>query len=208
MQINHEELFNRDNFKEIKRLKYDSIIPFVFENIKHKNWAVTFYLFINSLYLAILAGISVYGFLKMDFNGGTYFSWILWGILGGSFVVIPFHEAFHGLAYKLQGAPKIHFGADMKQMLFYVAADKYVIGRRSFYVVALTPFMAINIITLVFTPFLSAYMLVMIFTFLLLHNIMCIGDFAMVSYFAHHKDKELFTFDDHQNRISYIFERV
>jgi hypothetical protein len=37
---------------------------------------------------------------------------------------------------------------------------------------------------------------------------MCIGDFAMISFFQLKKDKELYTYDDHKEKTSYIFEKI
>lgn len=206
--MNADSLNENPDFRLFKKLGYDSIIPFVLENIRLKNNATRFYFFINILFLAILFGLSLRGFNAYNFTYGTYFKFLFGGILAGSFLVVPFHEGFHGLAYKIKGAPSIQFGADMKQMLFYVAADKYVVGRKKFYFVALAPFVMINLIGIIFLFFVPIYWHIFIYTFLLMHNIMCIGDFAMVSFFMHHDDKDLYTFDDHKERVSYIYEKV
>ena len=206
--IEAEKIIENPEYKLIKKLEYDDIIHFVIENIRLKNSSTRFYFFINILFLGILIGLSMWGFQSLGFSFGSYFKFLLGGILAGSFLVVPFHEGFHGLAYKIQGAPKIHFGADMKQMLFYVAADKYVVGRKKFYFVALAPFVMINLTGIIFLFFLPAYWHIFIYSFLLMHNIMCIGDFAMVSFFIDHSDKDLYTFDDHKERVSYIYEKV
>jgi hypothetical protein len=36
---------------------------------------------------------------------------------------------------------------------------------------------------------------------------MCAGDFALLSYFEFHRDKELYTFDDVRNKTSYFYYR-
>jgi hypothetical protein len=94
-------------------------------------------------------------------NIGAMVKQLVAGTIAGSFLVIPLHESVHGLAYKIIGAPKIHFGADLKQMIFYVAADKYPVGRKGFYFIALAPFLFINLsgaITLIFFPEKSLYL--------------------------------------------------
>lgn len=203
-----DKISEDQNYRLLKKLEYDDIVPFVMENIRLRNNATRFYFFINILFLVIIFVLSIRGFQALSFTWGTYFKYLFGGILAGSFLVVPFHEGFHGLAYKIKGAPKIHFGADMKQMLFYVAADKYVVGRKKFYFVALAPFVMINLIGIIFLFFVPIYWHIFIYTFLLMHNIMCIGDFAMVSFFMHHDDKDLYTFDDHKERVSYIYEKV
>jgi hypothetical protein len=138
----------------------------------------------------------------------TYFSFLGWGVLAGSILIIPFHEVLHGMAYKLVGAPTITYGADFRQMLFYVAADRFVINSREFAVVALAPFVVINLVCLLLMIFLPVQWMIFFLSLLLLHNIMCIGDFAMLSYFSKNSRLKLFTFDDHKQKVSYIFESV
>jgi hypothetical protein len=40
---------------------------------------------------------------------------------------------------------------------------------------------------------------------LFFHTTMCIGDFALMSYYDVNKDKEIYTFDDVKSRISYFY---
>jgi hypothetical protein len=42
---------------------------------------------------------------------------------------------------------------------------------------------------------------------LLMHSSMCSGDFGLLSYLEFHKDKELVTFDDVANKITYFYVR-
>jgi len=206
--IKAEDLSDSLKFRKLHELQYDGIVPFVFENIKKKTLSSRFYLFINALYLILLIGITIYGFSSSIINLRQYAINIFWSFAAGSFFVIPFHEGFHGLAYKILGASRIHFGADMRQMLFYVAADRFVIDRKGFYMVALAPFSVINLASLLTMFFVGFYGIVFILSFCLLHNVMCIGDFAMISFYQQNKQKELYTYDDHKGRISYIYEKI
>ena len=203
-----EELQNENEYRMLKSLRYDEILSFVFDNIRQKTFSSRFYLVINFFYLFLLIGLSIAGFIYQEYRLSSYILYISGGILAGSFLVIPIHEALHGLAYKMIGAPRIHYGADLRQMLFFVAADRYVIGRKGFYLVALTPFIVINSLSILALFFLHPYWLVAGLAFLLLHNIMCIGDFSMVSYFELNPGRELYTYDDHKIRTSYIFEKI
>jgi hypothetical protein len=204
--ISIEDLWNSEKYNPLKTLRYQEIVEFVFENIKLKNSATRWYFIYNFFTLALLILAAIYG----PNSGGHLFKNIsrslLWGALSGSIFIIPVHEIIHGISYLLQGAPKIHFGADFKQMIFYVASDKYIIDRKKFYIVALSPFILINLITL-FVAIINPQWIIFSLCFLLFHNIMCIGDFAMVSFFLKHRDKELYTYDDHNEKISYIFEK-
>jgi len=203
-----DQLEHDPHFSPVNRLHYDNTLEFVWQNIRYKNLASGFYFFVNIFSLLFLLMISIHGFIILDFLPGRFLPCLLWGIVAGSFIVIPVHEGLHGLAYMLTGAPAVHFGADLKQMLFYVAANRHVLGRKGFYFIALTPFSVINILSILAASLLSPYWHIFFVCFLLFHNIMCIGDFAMISYFVRHPQKELYTFDDHQSRISYIYERI
>ena len=208
MNYKIEDLKDEKRFRLVYVLHYEEIADFVFENIKKSTIASRMYFFVNLIVLAIIFGVSVAGFKNEIFNFKGYIGSFFWGMLAGSIFVIPLHELMHGIAYKIKGAQKIQFGADIRQAIFYVAADKYVVGKNTFFFVALAPFLSINFAAFVVIQFATPLQLVLILFFLLFHNIMCIGDFAMVSYFINHREKELYTYDDHREKTSYIYERI
>ncbi len=203
-----DDLHNSPKFRLLEELRYESIIPFVFRNIGHATRSGIFYRFVNIFLGVFVLGFSIYGFRAGIFTAGPYLKILLWAILSGTLLVIPLHEGLHALAYKLSGAPRVFFGMDLKQMLFYVSTDNYVVGRRQFYFVALSPFAFINGISIAVLFFSGPYGFLFISVFLFLHSLMCIGDFAMVSFFEKRKDKKLYTYDKHTERISYIFEEL
>ena len=93
-------------------------------------------------------------------------------------------------------------------MIFYVTANSYVIGRSSFFVVALAPFIIINL-SMIIVYFTSGWLVLhTLLVFLFFHNIMCIGDFAMISFYQQNKDRELYTWDDISIKTSYIYEKI
>ena len=208
MQYKVEDLQDTNRFKLIRILRYQEIVEFVFENIRKTNNATRLYYFVSLLTFAFIAGLTITGFKNEIFSFKGYASSFFWGLLAGSFFIIPVHELLHGLAYKLKGAPRINMGADLKQGIFYVAADKFVIGKEKFFFVALFPFIIINIIALLLIPFTNPTQLITLFYFLFFHNMMCIGDFAMMSFFIENKGKELYTYDDHKEKTSYIYELI
>ncbi|MFW5644755.1 MAG: hypothetical protein ACOCZL_02470, partial [Bacteroidota bacterium] len=124
---------NSGNFRLIHKLHYDEILGFVFENIRKKTFSSRFYFAFNIFTLALIVCFLIHGLQNNSLTLKAFGFQFLIGMFAGSFLVIPFHEGFHGLAYKLAGAPKIRFGADMKQMIFYVTAHRYVLNRKGFY---------------------------------------------------------------------------
>ena len=205
--VSVDDLWNTEKFNHIKTLRYQEIVGFVFENIKLKNGATRWYFSYNLINLILLTSLIIYGLSTGSLVFKTLSKFFLFGLLAGSIAVIPVHEIIHGITYLLHGAPKIFFGADLRQMIFYVASDKYVLNRKGFFRVALSPFIIINLATIFLSIYLNINWCIFALSFLLFHNIMCIGDFAMVSYFLKHKDKELYTYDDHKEKTSYIFEK-
>ena len=120
--------------------------------------------------------------------------------------MIPPHELLHGLAYRLLGARKIKFGMDLQQFIFYVTADRFPISKKELAVLAMTPFVLINLGLIALTATWISQFTIFSASLLLCHNIMCIGDFAIISY-AFSQKGELFTYDDIEKKKSYFFER-
>jgi hypothetical protein len=202
---------NSGEFRLVKELGFNEILKFVLENILIRNVFTIFYLVYNLLFfylliIQIVNGIAGTGFTFKTF--GIYFPGFMWGVIAGSFLIIPFHEGLHALAFFFIGARKIKFGADMKQMIFYATAADFVAGRKGFTLVALAPFVIINLfsIPLMFTGDLEIRLFIT--TMLFFHNIMCIGDFGMLSFFSRYKDKEMYTFDDLKSKTAFFYERI
>jgi hypothetical protein len=207
-RITAEYIENSTGFRKLTELKYDHIIPFVFENIKKTTLSSRFYFFVNSITLFLILYFLIHGLRTDTLSFQEFIKQFVTGLFAGSILVIPFHEGFHGLAFKLAGAPRIHYGADLKQMIFYVTAHNYVIGRYPFYFVALAPFVMINLIVIILYLTTGFFALQTTLTLLFFHNIMCIGDFAMISFYQQNPGKELYTWDDISIKTSYIYEKL
>jgi hypothetical protein len=203
-----EHIRNSGEFRLVKELRFNEILAFVLENIRAKNAYTVFYVLINLLFISLLSGESIYGFIKGVLTFKTYLACLGWGVLAGSILIIPFHEGIHALGFLLIGAKKIRFGADLKQMIFYATANNFVAGSKGFSFVAMAPFLTINVaclpIMLNSDPEIRLFFTIM----LLLHNIMCIGDFGMLSFYRQNKDKEMFTFDDIPTKTAFFYERI
>jgi hypothetical protein len=209
--LNVEYIRKSDEFRLVKELGFNEILKFVMENIVIRNVFTIIYLVYNLLFIYLLIAQLVIGIGETGFTFNTfsiYFPGIMWGAVAGSLLIIPFHEGLHALAFLVIRARKIKFGADMKQMIFYATAADFVAGRKGFTLVALAPFAIINLfsIPLMLTGDLEIRLFITVM--LLLHNVMCIGDFGMLSFFSRHKDKEMFTFDDLETKTAFFYERI
>jgi len=201
-----ETLHREQAYRLILQLDFNEMIPFVISNIRKASLSSLLYLIINSAFLIF---IIIYAFWSINLghtNTGRVIWLVLAGILTGSFLVILPHELLHGLAYRILGARKIKFGADLQQFIFYVTADGFPISKKELIFLAMTPFVLINLLLIVFTAVWVPQLTLFSASFLFCHNLMCIGDFAMISYAYSHKG-EVFTYDDTENKRSYFFER-
>lgn len=193
-------------YRQILELEFSEMIPFVLSNIRKRGIIPLLYLGINMLFFLFIILYAVRG-VRMDLlTGGKIFWQLLAGILAGSILVIVPHELLHGLAYRIIGARKIRFGMDMQQFIFYVTADRFPISKAQLAFLAMTPFVLINLVVIACTAVWASQFTLFSAAFLFCHNIMCIGDFAIVNY-AFTQKGEVYTYDDTANRRSYFFER-
>lgn len=207
MDYTYHDIRNSNKFSMLLKLEQDKIVDFVFKYFKKNNNATRMFYFLNILFVILLIRIMVEGFLMNDVSWGKVLLYSFFGLLAGMAAVIPFHEGIHGLAYKMVGAKKIKFGMDIKQGIFFVTADRFVIGRNKFFVVALAPFVVLTAVFLTgfyLSPFYYKWMFIVT---LISHSTMCIGDFAFMSFFFEYPEKELYTFDEPEKKLSYVYEK-
>ncbi len=119
-------------------------------------------------------------------------------------ILIIIHELIHATAYYFVSGKKIYFGADIKKFVFYAASDKVVYNGRQFCIVALSPFVVINIVCLIayfINPSLGAFYL----TILFFHSLFCSGDFIFLNFISNYKLNDFYTYDDRQAKKSYYY---
>jgi hypothetical protein len=197
-------LQNDPSYKKILELDFSNMTPFVLDNIRGREKMTVLFLVLNIATALFILFYLVWG-LSMDrFDGRTVFWRIGAGILAGTILIIPPHELLHGMAYRLLGARKIRFGVDFQQFIFFVTADRFPISRNELRFLAMTPFVAINLITIGLTAIWFPDWILFSATLLLSHNIMCIGDFAVTSYANKIKGK-LYSFDEIEKKKSYFY---
>jgi hypothetical protein len=197
---------NDPNWRLLLALRYDDLLPFIAEQFQGKSWVIRFYWALLGLTMALLTTISIQdvrtgqiGWFKLlqCFGLGTLLVFTL---------MIPLHEGLHGLAYKLTGAPKVTFGANWRKFYFYVVANQFIIGRRPFVFVAVTPFATITSLSVVALFFVSTPVKWVLLAAIFAHFFACAGDVAMLSFYQQHKKfGEMVTFDDVEKKTSYFF---
>lgn len=194
------------DYKKILELAFGEMIPFVLMQIRRKSFISLFYAGINLGLFIYFLYVLISGLTTGEMKWSQIFRQSIGGIIAGSFLIVPIHELIHGFAYKVLGAKKIHFGADMQQFIFYVTVDRYPVSRRQLYFLAMLPFALINL-TAVLILFLWVPQYFLFISLLLLsHNIMCIGDFAVANYVFLVPGK-VYSYDVVSEKKSYFFRK-
>lgn len=201
-----ETLRKDPSYRMILELDFSEMIPFVLSNMRLRSLIPLFYASINAVFLLFILLYIVVSVRMGALSAGKIVWQILSGILAGSILVIPLHELLHGLAYRMLGARRISFGMDLQQFIFYVTADRFPISKRELAFLAMVPFVFINLVLITITAVWASQITLFTASLLLSHNLMCIGDFAMISYAFKQKGK-LYNYDDTENKKSYFFER-
>jgi len=205
MKYTPVDIKSNPRFVFLDKLNYDDIVDFTGKYIREKNPSmIFFYIFLCGTFLLIIGSL-VYGMIDHNREFGGIMKQYLYGLIISFSAMIPIHEIIHGIIYVLLGARKVRFGAEFKQFAFYAVADEFVTGKTGFYILAIGPFLIISILNLLgflLVPGIASYTYISILFF---HTTMCLGDFALMSYYDTNKDKDIYTFDDVKNRISYFY---
>jgi len=202
-----EKLQQDPGYRQILELDFNDMIPFVLSSIRKRSIISYLYVFLN---LGLFVFIILYILLELI---GSHLTWTmivkqsLSGLFAGSILVIPLHELLHGLAYRILGARKIRFGADLQQLIFFVTADRYPVSGNELYFLAMIPFFVINVATITISAIWFPQVILFPAFFLLCHNIMCIGDFALANY-VFRAQKKVFTYDETEKKKSYFYEEI
>ncbi len=197
----------QQGFKVDAILNHQDIIPFVKSFLFRKNIVTLFYLAFNVLFCILLIFSSFINVYAGTLTLGDAFTWFSWGCLI-PFLLVPLHEWLHGIAYKACGAKAVSYDVNWKQFYFMAIADKFVATRKSFLIVALTPFIIITIALMIPVLFPSTPGVdIMLITATFVHGSMCAGDFGLLSYFETNRNKEVITYDDRGEGLSYFFVR-
>ena len=202
-----EELTNDSKYELLDRLSYDRILDFATHYIRKQSRPMQFFYFSLLAMLGLMIGALLVGVLVRGRSVLSVLKQYGYGIIISFTAIIPIHEIIHGIVYFLLGARKIRFGAELKQFAFYAVADKFVTRRAGFFTLALAPFIIITLLNLagfIFVDGVTSYTYVSVIFF---HTTMCIGDFALLSYYYAHRDKDIYSYDDVTNRLSYFYHR-
>ncbi len=203
MNLKPEELADNGYFL-LDSLDHQDLIQFI--NTYLKKWMrfSMIYLVSNLVFIAAIFFYCWRNYGTDNFNFGDGLMYFSFGF-AIAFLLIPLHEYIHVLAYKSQGADQTSYDVNLKKFYFMAIADNFVATRKEFQIVALAPFTTITTVLLVLLFFAGNLWIFAILGTLLVHTACCSGDFGLLSYFDFHKDKNVVTYDDKENGISYFY---
>ncbi len=201
------ELENTEEYDLKEELTYTDVVPFVMRNIKRKNLATYAYYSINFFFLLVFLFMAERGVKLNLFGWGTVVVCFFTGLIIIPIPLVPVHELIHAAVYRLFGARNLRFGMNRSQYFFYVAADRHVTGFVPLLFIALAPFMVLSTGMMVAFSLINTPVALAVLAGVFSHGIMCIGDFAMLSYFLDEGPENLYTFDKVEEQKAYFFKR-
>ncbi|MBK7811587.1 MAG: DUF3267 domain-containing protein [Saprospiraceae bacterium] len=206
MQLKPDELI-QNHYVLLDNLGHKELVPFIRTYLK-KRTKYTFIYYLSNLILIFLVGyLFLKGFNSPEYKLGSRFTYFSYG-LAIAFALIPLHEFIHVLAYKSQGAKNTSYDVHLKKLYFMALADKFVINKKEFEIVALAPFVSISTVLIILYFVVPSNWNITIMGVLLAHTAMCSGDFGLLSYFEFNKEKNVVSYDDVENKISYFYAKL
>lgn len=204
-----EELQNSEKFEKIAELKHPEIKEFVLSQVSVNNSLTRVFMIYQ--FVMILVGLFfLTRSIVLAFHENILpFYYSIAALIFCFSALIIIHELLHGIALKITGAKKISFGGYFRKFIFYAEANRHVLNRRQFELVALTPLLTVQVLTLLGVILLfshpSAYFVIIVMT---AHSLFCAGDVILLSIFYRDKNAEIFTYDVKEEKTSYYFRKI
>lgn len=189
-------------FELLRALRHDDLIDFALEYFfRRPSWLIRLH---HAMSIVCIVAIIAAAFVNaiglwialLQFLAATLTMFV---------VILPLHEALHAAAYWICGARRIRFGLWPRMLAAYVVAERFVANRAEFFFVALLPFFVINA-ALIFVAFVWPRLSVYFLSLLLWHVAGVSGDWALLNFYWHQRQREIFTYDDAER--AYFYARV
>jgi hypothetical protein len=201
-----DELQNNEKYELVAELEHRQIKEFVMEQITTENKLIKGFMIYQGIMILVGLFFATRP-LVLTMKGNSEPLYYLLGAIIFTFtLLIIIHELLHLLALKITGAPKITIGGYLKKFIFYAEADRHVLNREQFSLVALTPLVVVKAVTLIGIiltigePAFYFWMFVMS-----THSLFCAGDIGLLSFFDRFPNSKVFTFDVKEEKRSYFY---
>jgi hypothetical protein len=191
----------------LDRLEHKELVPFIQTYMNKWTKYSVFYYTSTFLMFGLVGYFFIQGYNLADYSFEVRFIHLFYGFVL-AFTLLPIHEYIHVLAYKSQGAKNTSYDANLRKFYFMALADKFVANKKEFAIVALAPFVVISFTLILLFFLVNSNWGLTVAGVLLTHTSMCSGDFGLLSYFEYNKDKNVVTYDDIENKISYFYKQT
>lgn len=201
-----EELQNSGNYELIARVKHAHIKEFVLRQVmQDKKFIPPYMIYQTLLFLGSVFFLTRAIVLAIRGNAEFLFVTIAAVVFSLTILVI-IHELLHGLVLWMTGAPRVSFGRVKGRFIFYAAAHHHVLGKKDFSLVAFTPLVVVQAVTLlgifIWYPDPMVYFPVMV---MCIHSFFCAGDIALATLFHKYPGQEVYTYDDQEQKASLYY---
>ena len=191
------ERLRAEGYRVEERWYTEDVMGFVRREIGRPAWPMRS----AFAFMGLVVGYAVYRGIGDLRVGAQWFSDMLLPFGIGVLVILPLvvpHELIHGLAFRLLGARRVVYGAEWRQLVFHASAPGFPVGARGMTFVALAPFAVVTPGLVALAAQGDVWWAWLAIGALLMHTQGCLGDFAMVNYFARRvsRREDLFTFDE------------
>ena len=177
-----EELRDPEKYELIAQLNHSQIKEFVINQLMQNGKIIKIYM----IYQILMIMVGMFFFTRsivLAFQSSpTQLYYSLAALIFCFSVLVIIHELLHGVALKLTGAKHVTFGGYLKKFIFYAEADQFVINRRQFAFISLTPLFVVKLITIIGIIFFFSqpvfYFLIFVMS---AHSLFCAGEIGRAS---------------------------
>lgn len=196
-----EELLS-ERFELLDELHYDDLIGFAARYFFEKtSWITRLHHVLSLIALAAVVAAVIVNDISWLAALGQFAA----GFVVMFVAVLPVHEGLHALAYRMEGAREIRWKMVWRYLAAYVVAERFVAGRGVFFFVALAPFVVITPLAILLACLFPGWSVLWL-TVLLWHTAGVSGDWALMNYYWHHREREIYTWDE--GGRSFFYARV
>lgn len=201
-----EELQDPSRYELIAAVHLDKIRDFVVTQVTEDKKLVPAYMVYQTL--MFLSGVFfLTRAIVLAWKGDArYLTITLLTLLFSFTLLVIIHELLHGLALRMAGAPRVRYGGDLWKFIFFAEADRFVMGRPAFLMVAFTPLVVVQLVTI--AGIILTFSQPLVYCFLMLmsvHTLFCAGDLALATIFFKYPGRKVFTFDNRGEKTSYYY---
>ena len=207
-KLTPEDLQNENEFELLTEVSHQRLREFVVEQITEEKYIIRIYSIYQVIMMMLFVFLLTRGIVRSIKGHSEMLIEVGLSIIFSLSALIVIHELLHALAYLITGARRISFGVILKKFIFYALADRQVIAKRAFHIVALAPFIVVKLVCLAGSiVFYNQQLMYFFLSVMCLHSLFCAGDIAMLAFYRIHKEKEIYNFDNKSEGKTYFYSR-